>query len=101
MAAVFFKEQAKMSLRTRINGFTAWVNLRLSPAGHLMHNVLVDLLKGYNMKVLLESKDQIPVPFYHFMHVITNKVISGSMTRFSVTRLNLWAKLFVQTNKNF
>ena len=45
-----------MSLRTRINGFTAWVNLRLSPSGHFMHNILTDLLKGYNMKVLLESK---------------------------------------------
>ncbi|CAH3191429.1 unnamed protein product [Porites evermanni] len=44
-----------MSLRTRINGFTAWVNLRLSPSGHFMHNILTDLLKGYNMKVLLES----------------------------------------------
>eukprot|EP00794_Sanderia_malayensis_P010823 gene10823-11975_t len=45
-----------MSLRTRINGFTAWVNLRLSlSTGHLMHNVLIDLLKGYNMKILLES----------------------------------------------
>ena len=47
-----------MSLRTRINGFTAWVNLRLSPSGHFMHNILTDLLKGYNMKVLLESKRQ-------------------------------------------
>ena len=45
-----------MSLRTRINGFTAWVNLRLSPSGHFMHNILTDLLKGYNMKVLLESE---------------------------------------------
>ena len=46
-----------MSLRTRINGFTAWVNLRLSlSTGNLMHNVLIDLLKGYNMKILLESK---------------------------------------------
>ena len=45
-----------MSLRTRINGFTAWVNLRLAPSGHFMHNILTDLLKGYNMKFLLESK---------------------------------------------
>lgn len=44
-----------MSLRTRINGFTAWVNLRLAPSGNFMHNILTDLLKGYNMKVLLES----------------------------------------------
>ncbi|KAJ7381794.1 hypothetical protein OS493_038975 [Desmophyllum pertusum] len=44
-----------MSLRTRINGFTAWVNLRLTPSGHFMHNILTDLLKGYNMKVLLKE----------------------------------------------
>ncbi|XP_048588484.1 uncharacterized protein LOC116619849 isoform X3 [Nematostella vectensis] len=44
-----------MSLHTRINGFTAWVNLRLAPTGYLMHNILTDLLKGYNMKMLLES----------------------------------------------
>ncbi|XP_028403348.1 uncharacterized protein LOC114526043 isoform X2 [Dendronephthya gigantea] len=43
------------SLRTRINGFTAWVNVRLSPSGIFLHNVLEDLLKGKNMKILLES----------------------------------------------
>ena len=46
-----------MSISTRINGFTAWINLRLSnSSGQLLDNVLVDLLKGYNMKMLLESK---------------------------------------------
>ena len=45
------------SLRTRINGFTAWVNLRLATSGVFMHNVLEDLLKGKNMKILLESKN--------------------------------------------
>lgn len=44
------------SLRTRINGFTAWINLRLSPSGVFLHNVLEDILKGKNMKILLESK---------------------------------------------
>jgi hypothetical protein len=44
------------SLRTRINGFTAWINLRLAPSGVFMHNVLEDILKGKNMKILLESK---------------------------------------------
>ncbi|CAB3979397.1 hypothetical protein pdam_00015502 [Paramuricea clavata] len=43
------------SLRTRINGFTAWINLRLAPSGVFMHNVLEDILKGKNMKILLES----------------------------------------------
>ncbi|XP_070560695.1 uncharacterized protein [Ptychodera flava] len=44
-----------MSMRTKINGFTAWVNLRLMPYNLLMSNVLMDLLKGTNMKMLIES----------------------------------------------
>ncbi|KAL4225170.1 hypothetical protein ACF0H5_015862 [Mactra antiquata] len=44
-----------MSLRTRINGFTAWVNLRLTPYNQLLSNVLMDLLTGTHMKYLLES----------------------------------------------
>lgn len=44
-----------MSLRTRINGLTAWVNLRLRPFDQLMNNVVMDLLTGTNMKMLLQS----------------------------------------------
>ncbi|XP_033109700.1 uncharacterized protein LOC117110957, partial [Anneissia japonica] len=44
-----------MSLRTRINGFTAWVNFRLKPYDHLLSNVLMDLLKGTNIKMLIQS----------------------------------------------
>ncbi|PVD34056.1 hypothetical protein C0Q70_05318 [Pomacea canaliculata] len=44
-----------MSLRTRIRGFTAWINLKLMPYNHLMNNVLMDLLSGTNMKYLVES----------------------------------------------
>ncbi|XP_050411091.1 uncharacterized protein LOC126825502 [Patella vulgata] len=44
-----------MSLRTRIRGFTAWVNLRIMPYNHLMNNVLMDLLTGTSMKYLIES----------------------------------------------
>uniref|UniRef100_K1PBN7 Uncharacterized protein n=1 Tax=Magallana gigas TaxID=29159 RepID=K1PBN7_MAGGI len=44
-----------MSLRTRIKGFTAWVNLRLMPYDHLLNNVLMDLLSGTHMKYLVES----------------------------------------------
>ncbi|XP_060562776.1 uncharacterized protein LOC132722318 isoform X2 [Ruditapes philippinarum] len=44
-----------MSLRTKINGFTAWVNLRLTPYNQLLNNVLMDLLTGTHMKYLLES----------------------------------------------
>ncbi|KAK7491465.1 hypothetical protein BaRGS_00017294 [Batillaria attramentaria] len=44
-----------MSMRTRIRGFTAWVNLRLMPYNQLMNNVLMDLLSGTSMKYLVES----------------------------------------------
>ncbi|XP_071809537.1 uncharacterized protein [Asterias amurensis] len=44
-----------MSLRTKINGFTSWVNLRLKPYEMLMNNVIMDLLKGTNLKMLLQS----------------------------------------------
>ncbi|XP_061182605.1 uncharacterized protein LOC133190936 [Saccostrea echinata] len=44
-----------MSLRTRIKGFTAWVNLRLMPYDHLLNNVIMDLLTGTHMKYLVES----------------------------------------------
>ncbi|KAH3877689.1 uncharacterized protein LOC127872130 isoform X2 [Dreissena polymorpha] len=44
-----------MSLRTKINGFTAWVNLRLTPYNQLLNNVLMDLLSGTHMKYFVES----------------------------------------------
>lgn len=44
-----------MSLRTRIRGFTSWVNLRLLGYDHLMNNVIMDLLTGTNMKYLIQS----------------------------------------------
>ncbi|KAK7098620.1 uncharacterized protein [Littorina saxatilis] len=44
-----------MSMRTRIRGLTAWVNLRLMPYNQLMNNVLMDLLSGTSMKYLVES----------------------------------------------
>lgn len=44
-----------MSLRTQINGFTAWINLRLVPYGSLLENVLVDLIKGNHYQQLLHS----------------------------------------------
>ena len=48
-------EPQNMSLRTKIRGFTAWINLRLMPYDQLLNNVLMDLLTGTNMKLLLES----------------------------------------------
>lgn len=44
-----------MSMRTRIRGMTAWVNLRLMPYNQLMSNVLMDMLSGTGMKYLIES----------------------------------------------
>ena len=44
-----------MSLRSRIHGFTAWVNLRLKRHEVLLSNVLVELLTGTYMKELVES----------------------------------------------
>nr|CAB3262745.1 uncharacterized protein LOC100182602 [Phallusia mammillata] len=44
-----------MSLRTRINGFTAWANLRLVPYDSLLNNVLLDLTKGNHVQQLLHS----------------------------------------------
>ncbi|XP_071500405.1 uncharacterized protein [Diadema antillarum] len=44
-----------MSLRTRMNGFTGWTNLRLNKYDMLLNNVLMDLLQGTNLKMLLQS----------------------------------------------
>jgi len=44
-----------MSLRTRVNGFTAWVNLRMKEYGVNLGNVMLDLMAGTNLKILTES----------------------------------------------
>jgi hypothetical protein len=44
-----------MPIKTRIHGYTAWVNMRLTPFEKSLSNVLMDLLRGTNMKLLLES----------------------------------------------
>lgn len=44
-----------MSLKTKIRGYTSWVNLRLKPYDKLMNNVLMDLMTGTNLKHLVES----------------------------------------------
>ncbi|XP_035681437.1 uncharacterized protein LOC118419201 [Branchiostoma floridae] len=44
-----------MSLRTRINGFTAWVNLRLVSYSLSISNVLSELLTGSHLKMLVQS----------------------------------------------
>ncbi|CAF0768923.1 unnamed protein product [Adineta steineri] len=40
---------------TRIRGFTSWINMRLLPFEKGLGNVLTDLMKGTNMKLLLQS----------------------------------------------
>ncbi|CAF1627636.1 unnamed protein product [Adineta ricciae] len=40
---------------SRIHGFTSWVNMRLLPYDKGLGNVLLDLMKGTNMKMLLQS----------------------------------------------
>lgn len=42
-------------MRTRVNGFTAWVNLRMREFGVSLADVLVDIMSGTNLKVLVES----------------------------------------------
>ena len=44
-----------MPIKTRIHGYTAWINMRLLPFEQSLSNVLMDLLRGTNMKFLLES----------------------------------------------
>ena len=40
---------------TRIHGLTSWVNMRLLPYDKGLGNVLIELMKGTNMKMLLQS----------------------------------------------
>jgi hypothetical protein len=40
---------------SRIHGFTSWINMRLMPFEQGLSNILTDLMKGTNMKLLLQS----------------------------------------------
>lgn len=40
---------------SRIHGFTSWINMRLLPFEQGLNNILLDLMKGTNMKMLLQS----------------------------------------------
>ncbi|XP_063783764.1 uncharacterized protein LOC134932872 isoform X2 [Pseudophryne corroboree] len=44
-----------MSTQTRVNGFTAWINMRLLEFNGHVNNILHDLFQGTNMRILLES----------------------------------------------
>ena len=41
--------------KSRIHGFTSWINMRLMPFEQGLSNILTDLMKGTNMKLLLQS----------------------------------------------
>ena len=47
-------------IRCRLNGFSAWINVRLQPYDHQVNNALTDLMKGTNMHTFLWSRF-----FYH------------------------------------
>lgn len=44
-----------MNVSSRVHGFTAWANMRLNPFDHSLGNILMDLLRGTNMKYFLQS----------------------------------------------
>lgn len=44
-----------MPLRAKIHGYTGWINMRLFPFNHKLNNVVMDILRGTNMKYLIES----------------------------------------------
>ncbi|XP_078504085.1 uncharacterized protein LOC144762712 [Lissotriton helveticus] len=44
-----------MSLQSKINGFSAWINVRLFVFDCQVNNVLTEIFQGTNMKHLLES----------------------------------------------
>jgi hypothetical protein len=45
----------KLTLRTKVHGYTSWANMRVSAYDHSMNNVLMDILTGTNMKYLIQS----------------------------------------------
>jgi len=49
------ENRSSMTIKTRVHGYTAWVNMRLTPFEHSLNNILMDLLRGTNMKYLLQS----------------------------------------------
>ncbi|KAL5006741.1 hypothetical protein ScPMuIL_015547 [Solemya velum] len=55
LVVTWFDAVETMSLRTRIRGYTAWVNFRLLPYNQLLNNVLMDLMSGTHIKYLIES----------------------------------------------
>ena len=44
-----------MTIRARTHGYTGWVNMRLTPYEQSLNNIIMDILRGTNMKYLLQS----------------------------------------------
>ncbi|XP_072257313.1 uncharacterized protein [Pyxicephalus adspersus] len=64
-----------MSTQTRINGFTAWMNVRLLEVNGHVNNVLRDLFQGKNMKLLLESFTGKPIKRFESLDDLTQQQI--------------------------
>ncbi len=44
-----------MTIRARTHGYTGWINMRLTPYEQSLNNIIMDILRGTNMKYLLQS----------------------------------------------
>jgi hypothetical protein len=44
-----------MTIRARTHGYTGWINMRLTPYEQSLNNIIMDILRGTNMKFLLQS----------------------------------------------
>ena len=44
-----------MTIRGRTHGYTGWINMRLTPYEQSLNNIIMDILRGTNMKYLLQS----------------------------------------------
>ncbi|XP_068129763.1 uncharacterized protein [Hyperolius riggenbachi] len=64
-----------MSLQTRINGFTAWMNVRLLEVNGRVNNALCDLFQGTSMKLLLESFTGKPLKRFESLDGLTQQQI--------------------------
>uniref|UniRef100_H3B944 Uncharacterized protein n=1 Tax=Latimeria chalumnae TaxID=7897 RepID=H3B944_LATCH len=64
-----------MALRTKVNGFTAWANMRLFAFSSRVNNVLTQLFSGTNMKALLQSFTGKPMKKMQSMDRLTQQQV--------------------------
>ncbi|MEE6480245.1 hypothetical protein FKM82_012512 [Ascaphus truei] len=64
-----------MSSQTRINGFTAWINVRLFDFNNQVNNVLHELFQGTNLNLLLESFTGRSLKRFHSLEGLTQQQI--------------------------